>query len=429
MLQDVLMLSALFILRIMVPLLLVAGVGYMVLQRLTGVKLDFSPKFVLGVGLVLALWALAAITLILRLTNGLGQVTNLSDQFPLGIWIGFDVMAGAMLGGGAFVLAGLVYVFGIERYRPILRSTILTAFLGYALLIVALIIDIGRPYNIWRPLVHWNVHSVLFEVAMCVMCYTTVLALEFSPALFERLRWRRAWKITHAITLPLVIVGILLSTMHQSSLGSLWLIAPGKLNDLWYTPWLPVLFWISAIIVGLSMVMVESNLSSRGLKRGLEQDLLARLACACAFLLLFYAAFKLGDLAWRGKLGLLAAPTLQSALFWCEVGLGVLLPALLMMNPKVRANKNALFAAAGLVVAGGILNRLNVSVFGMWSYTGPIYFPSWMEIVLTLGLVSFGVVAFAAIVRFLPVFPQETEPERAPGPAGLPAGRELEPVA
>src|SRR5512142_3370117 len=284
MFQDILMITAFFLLRIVAPLLLVIGIGYNVLRRITGVKLDFSPTFVLAVGGVLTLWALAAIVLILRFLKGLGGVTNLTDQFPLGFWIGFDVMAGAMLGGGAFVLAGLVYVFGLEEFRPILRSTILTAFLGYTLLIVALIIDVGRPYNIWRPLFFWNIHSVLFEVALCVMTYTTVLALEFLPALFERLHWKRAWRITHAITLPLVILGIILSTMHQSSLGSLWLIAPGKLNDLWFTPLLPVMFWISAITVGLSMVVVESNLSARGFKRGLEQHLLTRLSRGTAVL-------------------------------------------------------------------------------------------------------------------------------------------------
>ena len=270
MFQDILMLAALFILRIGVPLLLVVGIGYTILERVTGFKLNWSPRFVTAVGGVLALWAFAAIAIMLRLTSGLGAVTNLTDQFPLGMWIGFDVMAGAMLGGGAFFLAGLVYVFGMEHYRPILRSTILTAFLGYSLLIVALLIDVGRPQNIMlaRPVYFINVHSVLWEVAICVLCYTTVLALEFSPALFERLRWKRAWQIAHKLTLPLVIIGILLSTMHQSSLGSLWLITPGKLNDLWYTPWLPVFFWISAIGVGIGMVIVESNLSSRGFKRG-----------------------------------------------------------------------------------------------------------------------------------------------------------------
>src|SRR5512139_79417 len=354
MFQDILMLAALFILRIAVPLLLVAGVGYSLAQRWTGVKLDFSPKFFTGVGLVLSIWAVAAITLILRFTNGIGAVTNLSDKFPLGFWIGFDVMAGAMLGGGAFVLAGLVYVFGIERYRPILRSTILTAFLGYALLIVALLIDVGRPQNIMlaRPVYFPNIHSVLWEVAICVLCYTTVLALEFAPALFERLHWRRAWMIAHKVTLPLVIVGILLSTMHQSSLGSLWLTTPGKLNDLWFTPLLPVFFWITAIAVGLGMVVVESNLSSRGFKRGLEQDLLASLSKGTAFVLFFYFAFRMADLAVRGDLGLAFLPTLQATLFWIELGLCALVPGILMTSPKIRASKNALFAAGAVVVAG-----------------------------------------------------------------------------
>ena len=413
MLQDVLTLAALFILRIGVPLLLVVGVGYTILGKVTGQKFDFSPKFVTGVGLVAALWALAVIAVTLRLTAGLGSVTNLTDEFPLGLWIGFDVMAGAMLGGGAFVLAGLVYVFGLERYRPILRSTILTAFLGYSLLIVALLIDVGRPQNIIlaRPVYFINIHSVLWEVAICVLCYTTVLALEFAPALFERLRWKLAWQITHKLNLPLVIVGILLSTMHQSSLGSLWLIAPGKLNDLWYTPWLQVFFWISAIAVGLGMVTVESNLSSRGFKRGLEQNMLASLAKFNSYWLAFYAIVKIADVVFRGKAALLTAPTLQTVLFWVEIGLGAILPAILMAQPKIRANKNALFAIGGLIVTCGILNRLNVSVFGLLSYTGPIYIPSLMEIVVTAALFTFGAAVFAALAKLLPVFPKESEIE------------------
>ena len=413
MFQDILMLGAMFILRIIAPLLLVIGVGYTLLQRFMAVKLDFSPKFITGVGLLLSTWAVAAIALILRFTNGIGAVTNLTDEFPLGLWIGFDVMAGAMLGGGAFVLAGLVYVFGLERYRPILRSTILTAFLGYALLVVALLIDVGRPQNIMlaRPVYFINVHSVLWEVAICVLCYTTVLALEFLPALFERLRWKRAWQLFHKITLPLVIVGILLSTMHQSSLGSLWLITPGKLNPLWYTPWLPVFFWISAIGVGLGMVTVESNLSSRGFKRGLEQDLLASLAKFNGYWLGFYAIAKLADIVWRGQAALLTQPTLQTVLFWVEIGLGAIVPAILMMQPKIRENKNALFRVGVLVVLCGILNRLNVSLFGMWSYTGPIYIPSLMEIAVTLALFTFGGAVFAVLSKLLPVFPKEHEPE------------------
>ncbi len=415
MFQDILMLAALFILRIAVPGLLVLGFGYSLAQRFTGAQLNFSPKFFTGVGLVLCIWAVAAIAIVLRLTAGLGAITNLTDQFPLGMWIGFDVMAGAMLGGGAFVLAGLVYVFGLERYRPILRSTILTAFLGYSLLIVALLIDVGRPQNIMlaRPVYFPNIHSVLWEVAMCVLCYTTVLALEFLPAVFERLRWRRAWIITHKLTLPLVIIGILLSTMHQSSLGSMWLITPGKLDPLWFTPMLPILFWISAVTVGLSMVVVESNLSSRGMKRGLEQDLLASLSKANAWLLALYAIFKMVDLAVRGQVHLLTQPTLQAVLFIVEVGLGALVPAILMSRPRVRESKNALFAVAAMVVIGGILNRLNVNMFGMYSYTGPIYIPSIFEIIVTAAMFTFGGAVFAVAAKFLPVFPKE-EPAAEP---------------
>ncbi len=413
MFQDILMLAAMFILRIAVPLLLVIGVGYAVLQKVTGVKLNWSPKFVMGVGLLGALWAFAVIAVVLRLTSGLGAVTNLSDEFPLGLWIGFDVMAGAMLGGGAFVLAGLVYVFGLERFRPILRSTILTAFLGYSLLIVALLIDVGRPQNIMlaKPVYFPNIHSVLWEVAMCVLCYTTVLALEFLPALFERLRWKRAWQFFHKITLPLVIIGILLSTMHQSSLGSMWLIEAGKLNALWYTPWLPVFFWISAIGVGLGMVTVESNLSSRGFKRGLEQNLLAGLAKFNGYWLGFYAIAKLVDVVWRGKAYMLTEPTLHAVLFWAEVGLGAILPAILLMQPKIRHSKNALYAVGILIVCCGILNRLNVSVFGLYSYTGLIYLPSLMEVAVTAALFTFGGAAFAVLSKLLPVFPKEHELE------------------
>ena len=289
------------------------------------------------------------------------------------------------------------------------RSTILTAFLGYSLLIVALLIDVGRPQNIMlaRPVYFPNIHSVLWEVAMCVLCYTTVLALEFLPAVFERLRWRRAWQITHKITLPLVIIGILLSTMHQSSLGSMWLVAPGKLDPLWYTPLLPIFFWVSAVFVGLSMVAVESNLSSRGMKRGLEQDLLASLSKAASILLAVYVIAKLLDLVWRGQAWRLTEPTLQAVLFWIEVGLCALVPAILMSRPKVRESKNLLFATSGLVVVGGILNRLNVNMFGMYSYTGPIYIPSIFEIMVTAALFTFGAAVFVVASKVLPVFPKE----------------------
>ena len=175
----------------------------------------------------------------LRVTGGLGAVTNLNDQFPWGIWVGFDILCGVGLAAGGFTLCAIVHIFNLEQYKPILRPAILTAFLGYVFVVFALMFDLGRPDRIWHPLVMGNPHSVLFEVAMCVMFYSTVLALEFSPAVFERFSWEAPLKIVHTISVPLIILGVILSTLHQSSLGSLYLIVPHKLHPLWYTPMLP----------------------------------------------------------------------------------------------------------------------------------------------------------------------------------------------
>ncbi|HEY6946219.1 MAG TPA: NrfD/PsrC family molybdoenzyme membrane anchor subunit, partial [Candidatus Acidoferrum sp.] len=172
----------------------------------------------------------------IRVTQGLGGATRLSDQFPWGLWIGFDILCGVGLAAGGFTLAATVHIFNIERYKPILRPAILTAFLGYLLVILALMFDLGLPYRIWHPLVMWNPHSVMFEVGWCVTLYTTVLALEFLPVVLEQFRWNRALKIMRAVLIPLVILGVILSTLHQSSLGSLYLIVPQKLYPLWYSP-------------------------------------------------------------------------------------------------------------------------------------------------------------------------------------------------
>jgi len=194
---------------------------------------------------------------------GLGASTNLSDGFPWGIWIGFDVLVGVGLAAGGFTITATVHLFNLERFRPIVRPTVLTAFLGYLLVVIGLLFDLGRPYRIWHPLIMWNPHSVMFEVAWCVMLYNTVLALEFSPMVLERLNLKTPLKIVRTITVPVVIAGVILSTLHQSSLGTLYVILPDKLHGFWYTPWLPVFFFLSAIAAGLSMVILESFLSFR----------------------------------------------------------------------------------------------------------------------------------------------------------------------
>jgi Ni/Fe-hydrogenase subunit HybB-like protein len=350
---------------------------------------------------------------ILRFAKGLGASTALSDQFPWGLWIGFDVLCGVGLAAGGFTLAAVVYIFHLERFHAIVRPAILTAFLGYSLVAVALLYDLGRPYRIWHPLVMWNPHSVMFEVAWCVTLYLTVLALEFSPIVLERFKLAKPLKIVKAVTIPLVIVGVLLSTLHQSSLGSLYLIVPSKLHPYWYTPWLPVLFYISAIGVGLAMVIFESNLSARAFGHEIEMPLLSQLAKVLFWVLTVFGLLRLGDLANRGALSLLREPTTETLLFVLEVVFGILAPLALLSSSRVRESREPLFATAVLVITGFLLNRLNVSITGMEASSGTHYFPLWTEVAVTLSLVGAGFLLFALAVRYLGVFESHAEPAEA----------------
>ena len=217
-------------------------------------------------GIATAILAAGAISAYVRITQGLGVSTHLSDKFPWGLWIGFDILCGVGLAAGGFTLATLVYIFNIKRFEPIIRPTILTAFLGYILVVVGLLFDLGRPFQIWHAMIMWNHHSVMFEVAWCVMLYTTVLALEFAPVVLEKFRLTKTQELLHKVSVPIIILGVLLSTLHQSSLGSLYLIIPEKLYGLWYSPYLPVFFYVSAIAVGCAMVIFESFLSARAFR-------------------------------------------------------------------------------------------------------------------------------------------------------------------
>jgi len=339
----------------------------------------------------------------LRYFNGLGAATNLSDRFPWGLWIGFDVLCGVGLAAGGFTLVAAVHIFNLERYKPILRPAILTAFLGYVLVVVALMLDLGRPDRIWHPLVMWNPHSVMFEVAWCVMLYTTVLALEFVPAVFERFGWKTPLNLLRAISVPLVILGVILSTLHQSSLGSLYLIVPEKLYGLWYTPLMPVLFFISAICVGLAITIFESWHSSREFGRQIEMPLLSGMARLLAVLLSMYVTLRLVDLFERGGFGLLLVPRTETYLWLLEMSL-LAIPAVLLFSFRVRHNPQALYACALMVVFGFIANRLNVSVTGMEAGLGVHYIPKWTEIAVTLAVVALGFAIFRFAARRFPVF-------------------------
>ena len=288
----------------------------------------------------------------LRFFRGLGASTNLSDQFPWGLWIGFDVMCGVMLAAGGFTLTAAVEIFNIKRFHSIVRPTILTAFLGYLLVCAALMYDLGLPWNIWHPLIMRNPHSVMFEVAYCVMLYTTVLALEFSPIVLEHFKLQRALKIVRSVMVVFVILGVLLSTLHQSSLGTLYLIMPNKLHPFWYSPLLPVFFFLSAIAVGLAMTIFESSMSSKYFGRELELPILRDLGRVLVVVLALYGILKFEDLLppRRPAAGLRAG--LRAALLPAgDLPLGADSAGLLLV-PKIRESAQGLYLAAVLTPAG-----------------------------------------------------------------------------
>lgn len=346
-----------------------------------------------------------------RVMYGLGGATHLNDQFPWGIWIGFDILCGVGLAAGGFTLAATVHIFNIERYKPILRPAILTAFLGYLLVILALMFDLGRPYRVWHPLVMWNPHSVMFEVGWCVTLYTTVLALEFAPVVLERFNLDGALKVMRIALIPLVILGVILSTLHQSSLGSLYLIVPEKLYPLWYTSLLPVFFFISAVCAGLAMTIFESWHSSRAFGKQLELPLISSMGRLLAVLLSVYLTMRFLDLLHRGAFPLLARPRPETYLFLLEIALFVA-PMFLLFRRKVYTNASALYGSAVMVLFGFISNRLNISVTGVEAASGTSYFPKWTEIAVTLFIVALGFAIFRFAVKYLPIF-EEVVPANA----------------
>lgn len=342
----------------------------------------------------------------LRFSRGLGAVSNLSDQFPWGLWIGFDLLCGVGLAAGAFTLTAIVHLFNLKRFEPIVRPTVLTGFLGYVFVVMALMFDLGQPWRIWHAIVYWNPHSVMFEVAWCVMLYTTVLALEFSPAVFERFGWHTPARLIHKLLTPLVILGVILSTLHQSSLGSLYLIVPSKLHPLWYSQLLPLFFYISAIGAGIGMVILESYLSGRAFGRELEMDLLEPLARGMVVALGIYGIMRLQVIFRNGAWRSVANGDYEGLMFLLEFILGVILPVALLAFRRLRTNPRWLVTGAFMAVLGFVVNRLNVSVTGMERAAGARYLPSVSEVIVSLGLVAVGMAVFALIVRFFPIFPE-----------------------
>lgn len=360
--------------------------------------------------ITVAIFATTAVLLAVRFIFGLGSITNLSQDVPWGLWIGFDVVTGVAFAGGAYVLTFIVYVLHVEKYHPIVRVVVLNGFLAYVFYAGALLLDLGRPWNVINPIIgnSFGVSSVLFLVAWHFMLYMMAQFIEFSPAVAEWLGWQRVRKVLGGLTLGAVIFGICLSILHQSGLGALYLLARDKIHPLWYSEFIPVLFLVSSIFAGLSMVIFEGSITHKVFHRRVgarlrasEDDIVFGLARICAAVMLVYLFAQLLVFVHGQKLPYLF--TGWGAWYALELGGFVLVPALLYSWGYQRRRIDVVKVAAALTIVGIILNRLNVTVIGFKWYAAVRYVPSWMEIVVTLGVISAELWVFRWVVNRMPV--------------------------
>ncbi|HEX2444815.1 MAG TPA: Ni/Fe-hydrogenase cytochrome b subunit [Vicinamibacterales bacterium] len=381
-----------------------------------------------------ALAAVAAVgfaVIALRFAVGLGATTAMNDGYAWGLWIAYDVVTGTAFACGGYALALLVYIMNRGRYHPLVRSAILTSAMGYSIAGFSVMLDIGRwwgawkvPFFVWR----WNPNSVLLEVALCIMAYVVVVWIELSPAFFERgrtaaLPWvrrlsERALVILDRGLIWIVALGFLLPTMHQSSLGSLMLIAGPRLHPLWQTPFLPLLFLISCLGMGFGAVIVESSMASRFFGRRPHTQMLAGLAAIVVPILLAFAAIRFGDLMARGALPLLFAFDLRSVLALLEFGLVVVAGAMLVTR-TARHRAGTQFRAAMLLLAAGALYRFDTYLVAFQPGPQWSYFPSLGEIVVTVGLVAFEVLVYLVLVKQFPILGAQPAPPQRPRPSGI----------
>lgn len=383
--------------------------------------------------ITLLLMAMTAVILTVRFAKGLGSVTNLDQRFPWGLWIGFDVITGVALAGGAYVITFLVYILRLEQYRPIVRVTVLNAFLAYVFYAGALLLDLGRPWNVINPIIgnSFGLSSVLFLVAWHFLLYMTATLLEFSPAIAEWLGWRRAHRILEGLTIGAVIFGITLSTLHQSGLGALYLMAEPKVHPLWYSELIPVLFFISSIFAGLCMVIFEGSISQRvfftrvspALHRAHDDIVigLGRIATGVMFVYLFLEGFTfLHGQQWANLRGV------YGAWYLLEIIGFVAVPMVVLAHGVAKRRFELIRYAAVAALIGVVLNRLNISVIAFRWNEAAHYLPSWMEFVVTGGVISAELWVFRWIVQHLPVLgaqPGWSAPRRDHVPARIRALR------
>jgi len=376
-------------------------------------------KILMGLGLV------GAVLTIWRFSVGLGPATGLSDGYPWGLWIAFDVVTGTALACGGYAVAIVLYILNKGKYHPLIRPAILTSALGYSVAAVGIAIDVGRPWSIWRiPLggfpdmgsYNWN--SALLEVALCVMAYIVVLWIELSPAFFEK--WKedgsrprlasfskRAYGFMEKALIWIVAAGILLPTMHQSSLGSLMLLSGPRLHPLWNTPWLPLLFLVSCIAMGYAVVVLESTLASTFFRRKAEIGMLNKLFGVAVITVWVYLAFRFVDLIARGRVAMMFTDGIHSLMFWIETAL-LVVPVVLYYRSGKWMDLGVMFRGAMSLALAGAVYRFDTYLVAFQPGENWSYFPTVPEILITVGLVALEIMVYIALVKRFPILSGRT---------------------
>ena len=350
----------------------------------------------------------------MRFAFGLGATTNLSDGYPWGIWVVYDVVIGSAFACGGFSVAMLVYVFNKGAYHPMVRPALVASLFGYTLAGAGVLFDLGRYFNFWH--IFWpgysNPNSVMFEVASCISLYIVVMWIEFAPAFFEKFGMLEKAKKLERWMFLVLAVGTVLPMMHQSSLGTLLVVFGDQIHPLWQTQFLPLIYLLTAITLGYAVVIFEASLASAGFKRPGEMHLLKPLSKVMLGILAVYLVVRFGDLLYRGALGTAFKATFEAFMFWLETAAFVA-PLVILASEKARSNPQQLFISGVSLMLAGFLLRINSFLVGYETGDGWSYFPSVPEMLVTFGIIALEVLLYIVFVRTFPVLPRDTKLVRA----------------
>jgi len=372
-----------------------------------------KPLFTMWRLILVAIFSAGAVATYLRFVVGWHAATNLSDAQPWGVWVGLSTLCGVGLSAGGFATAAAVYLLGMERYRPIVRPAILIAYLGYLSVCAGYVYELGLPWLAWHAFIYYNPHSVLFDVCFCILAYTTVLTIEFAPAIVEKLPWKgfrdtfMHWH--HRLAVAVVLAGVLLSSMHQSFLGGLFLIFKGKIYPLWYTPHLTTMFYLSAIPAGLAMVVIALYLSNRSLGTKVDPEIIKEVAWVISPMLVLNLVWRMVDLVKHGGGPYLFLKRPETAYFWLEIALFIVIPVVMFNNRKIMNRPEGVYWTSAVVIAGFLTNRINVSINSLERATQANYFPKWPEMAIVVMMITGTVLVFRWAVIYLDILPKRVK--------------------